>query len=174
MKRWRYTFPLELETHTAGAQGEELVASIRAMLEKKGAENPYSRVHVGIAMASGRPQLYVWLDYPEADWPAPEDLAIEIAAEIMNRGLRPASGRAFSLSPETSINDVTVEVPTGELRLESAPLRLWMDPGDAPPELVADLLRALSDLHVAYGGSGLRYSIDEDGSLMITPAEELV
>jgi hypothetical protein len=50
--------------------------------------------------------------------------------------------------------------------------RLWLDPGDAPPESVADVLRALSDLHLAAGGSGLRYQVDEESSQIIATAED--
>ena len=34
-------------------------------------------------------------------------------------------------------------------------LTVYIDPGSAPPELIAELLVALSCLYVSFGGSGL-------------------
>lgn len=41
-------------------------------------------------------------------------------------------------------------------------LRLAIDPGNASPEVVADVLRAISNLHRAAGGSGLKFRIEGD------------
>lgn len=38
---------------------------------------------------------------------------------------------------------------------------LWIDPGDAPPEVISEVLSALSDLNRAYGGNGLIFAKDE-------------
>ena len=38
---------------------------------------------------------------------------------------------------------------------------LWLDPGDASPELIADFFTALSDFHVAHGGKDLKFVVPE-------------
>jgi hypothetical protein len=45
--------------------------------------------------------------------------------------------------------------------------RFWIDPGSAPPEAVADILIAMSELHQALGGSGLRFEADPDHNLLV-------
>lgn len=42
------------------------------------------------------------------------------------------------------------------------PLKIWIDPGNASPAEIADLLHALSEVHRAAGGSGLSWSIEGD------------
>lgn len=39
-------------------------------------------------------------------------------------------------------------------------LSVFIDPGDADPETIAEVLVALSNLHAAYGGSGLQFSFE--------------
>jgi hypothetical protein len=67
--------------------------------------------------------------------------------------------------------EIEVEIDADGLPAE---FRLWVDAGDAPPSVVADVLIALSDLHRAYGGPGLQYEVDGDGVLVVQEAEEVV
>ena len=50
-------------------------------------------------------------------------------------------------------------IPTDALDSEEH-FPLWIDPGDAPPDVIKNLLTALSDLHRAAGGLGLEFSSD--------------
>ena len=52
---------------------------------------------------------------------------------------------------------------------EDAEFRLGVDPGDAPPEVIADVLHALGELHRAAGGGGLVFRVD--GEQVIANAE---
>lgn len=52
--------------------------------------------------------------------------------------------------------------------VEPTALPFWIDPGEAPPHVIAEVLAALSDLHEAAGGSGLDFHIDGE---YIVPAE---
>lgn len=42
----------------------------------------------------------------------------------------------------------------------SRDLAIWIDPGEAPVEVIQDVLTSLSDLHRAAGGLGLEFSAD--------------
>jgi hypothetical protein len=106
-----------------------------------------------------------------------------IVGELEKRGvrvrlaaIRESEPDATSDAPFTASLRVRAAM-TGSLHISPAEwegLRLWLDPGDAPPEVVADVLRALSDLHMAAGGTGLQFSIDEDECHVIASAEEVV
>jgi hypothetical protein len=174
MKRWRYVFPL-LDDR---AKGEDLVTHLRTMFEpQRDPAGGLTRFQAGLADVASDPTLWVLLDYRgEMAEEPPDWVAHDIADQIRSRGLqRPGPEPAFRrLVDVPDDDDVVIEVPPGELRMDTGKLSLWMDPADASPEVVADVLRALSDLHVAAGGSGLHYTVDEDGSLIVAPAEELV
>lgn len=45
--------------------------------------------------------------------------------------------------------------------------RIWLDPGEAPTHIIADVLGALSRLHHAAGGAGLQFSIDGENVLIV-------
>lgn len=151
-----YHFPLYRDDP---ATVDELARAVRDLLEGR---YPGRVEGVEVDRTEDDPALAVWfrLRYP-ADRP-PAELQQEVLAEIADRGLTPLR------------EPVAYRLKEREAERERPVLRFWMDPGDAPPEVVADLLRALSNLHVAAGGLGLTYSVDEDGSLVIASAEELV
>lgn len=51
-------------------------------------------------------------------------------------------------------------------RIGPPPLEVYLDPGDAPQDVIEDVLKALSDLHVAAGGEGLEFSVDDDNFVL--------
>lgn len=57
-----------------------------------------------------------------------------------------------------------LEIENGSRNRRS--VELLIDPGSASPILLAQLLSALSDLHRAYGGTGLKFSEQEVRSLL--------
>lgn len=51
----------------------------------------------------------------------------------------------------------------------------WIDPGDATPEVVAEVLTALSELYRSHGGSGFVFRTEGDVTVMAAaPAEATV
>jgi len=48
----------------------------------------------------------------------------------------------------------------------TAPIEVYLDPGDAPQELITEFFLALSALYQAHGGSGLKFVNDERRSLV--------
>src|ERR1043166_5703525 len=61
----------------------------------------------------------------------------------------PATAMPTLMSPERTASPAFLDVP-----LEDLPptVTVWIDPGSASPELIAELLSAFSDLHRAHGG----------------------
>jgi hypothetical protein len=51
------------------------------------------------------------------------------------------------------------DIPSSPTTL--APLSVYIEPGDAPEELITELFLTLSALHTAHGGSGLQIAKDE-------------
>ncbi len=47
-----------------------------------------------------------------------------------------------------------------DLRIQM-PIRIYIDPGNASKETIQDVLEKLSDLHIAAGGLGLEFSVEE-------------
>lgn len=56
------------------------------------------------------------------------------------------------------IRKVAVESVTSS---SVSPITLYIDPGDAPAELIGELFVSLSAIYAAHGGSGLRVAQDE-------------
>ena len=52
-------------------------------------------------------------------------------------------------------------------------LELYIDPGTASMETLVRLLTALSALHIAYGGSGLKFEVDDGGGGMVRAKENV-
>jgi hypothetical protein len=82
----------------------------------------------------------------------------DILPRVYARGMR-----ALQKRPSVRIDGAVAVLgfPAGERR-KGEPFRLWIKPGDASAQEIADVLIALSELHRAYGGSGLVFE-PEDG-----------
>ena len=65
---------------------------------------------------------------------------------------------------ELNAREITpARVAVNQLDLPPIPnLELWVDPGEASADVVADVLVAISNLHRAAGGDGLVFSTDGD------------
>jgi hypothetical protein len=60
---------------------------------------------------------------------------------------------------------------TPGLHSDLSPLTVYLDPGDAPQELIEEFYLTLSALYEAHGGSGLKFVKDEHRSLVPEEAE---
>jgi hypothetical protein len=90
-------------------------------------------------------------------YPTPEE-ALDIAREIVEFA-RAELRTGVSVRSIHSEEHGNIPLRAGSVD-GAAALDLWIDPGDAPPELIADVLAAVSELHRAYGGNGLVYHTD--------------
>jgi hypothetical protein len=83
-----------------------------------------------------------------------------IAATLRKHGIDASKGSAMTIpemDPDTAIYSLTAGFD----------LRLFLDPGDAPPAVVARVLEALSNLHRAAGGTGLAFRADGELSIHV-------
>lgn len=100
------------------------------------------------------------------------DLWPEASIQVSIYPKSPDPGRFNAL-----LHDLDADLQLEEIREElsdGAQFHLWIDSGDAPPEVVANVLISLSELHRAHGGTGLQYEVDADGVFIARESEELV
>ena len=181
-----YTFQLETEDRAIAQKAADLIDTVFSHPVIPGARvrsvkllSTESDLPDEVASAISPAPFEIAVELEEQAPGRENETAAEIVSELDKHGIKSrlhyigsdSNGPPFTAKIRvTSAMTASLEMVPVELER----LRLWIDPGDAPPEVVADVLRALSDLHAAAGGKGLHFVVDEDESYIVASAEEVL
>lgn len=144
------------------APGARLSASeIRFIAQQTAGPDAYVRV-----IPAGQQTIRLYIGHSDIQPIIAVIRAIAVREEVLHLG---HAGEYQLEDGELVATKTSIEV-ADEYERRRAAIRLWLDPGEAPPQVVAAVLNSINALHRAAGGSGLEFSIDRDGSLVIAEA----